>query len=499
MILRVCRRILRDPHDAEDAFQATFLVLLRRSASVRKLDSVASWLHGVAYRVASSARSAAARRQRHEHAAARRAGRSATVEGVDPSLEFEPVLHEELSRLPERYRDVVVLCDLEGQTYEQASWHLQCPIGTVKSRLVRARRQLRDRLLRRGLGPMTGAVGASLFPGTALAAVPPSLVAAAIRLWPARVGAGVVSSSVSLLAEGWGWTMFGTQIKSVALAVALAVGLTLAGARAVSWAGEGDETAGAGAQAAAMASAPIVTEIRSEVEGPTTILWLRKEGTWVKKGRVLAELDSAALKDSLVNQEITTKGAEAAYQNAKLTREVAEIAVREYEEGIYKQDKQTAETEIKLAESELTRALERQTWATRMLEKGYISKQQKSIEEQSLNKARMAIEQHQTRLDVLERYTKDKTIKELQSEVEKAKADELSKLATWNLEKGKEAKLRSLIEKCTVRSPTGGLVIYPRREGAGEPLLQEGDPVKKGQVILWIISEPTDRDKAAGR
>jgi biotin carboxyl carrier protein len=324
-------------------------------------------------------------------------------------------------------------------------------------------------------------------------------VAAAIRLWPARVGAGAVSSSVALLAEGWGWTMFGTQIKSVALAIALAVGLTLAGARAVSWAGERDETAGAGAQAAAMASAPIVTEIRSEVEGLTTILWLRKEGTWVKKGRVLAELDSAALKDSLVNQEITTKGAEAMYQNAKLTREVAEIAVKEYEEGIYKQDKLTAETEIKLAESELTRALERKTWATRMLEKGYISKQQKNIEEHALDKARMVIEQHQTRLDVLEHYTKDKTIKELQSEVEKAKADELSKLATWNLERGKEAKLRSLIEKCTLRSPTGGLVIYPRKEGAGEPLLQEGDPVKKGQVILWIISEGTDRDKAAGR
>ncbi|HEV3122206.1 MAG TPA: RNA polymerase sigma factor, partial [Isosphaeraceae bacterium] len=170
MVLRVCRRVLRNPHDVEDAFQATFLVLLRRAATVRKHDSVGSWLHGVAFRVSASARSAEVRRQRHERVAATRAGLAATVERALPDHDFEPVLHEELCRLPARYRDVVVLCDLEGQTYEQASWHLQCPIGTVKSRLVRGRRRLRDRLLRRGLAPVAGAVSASLFSKPALGA-----------------------------------------------------------------------------------------------------------------------------------------------------------------------------------------------------------------------------------------------------------------------------------------------------------------------------------------
>ncbi len=121
MVLRVCRSILRDEHDAEDAFQATFLVLVHRAAAVRRRESAGSWLHGVALRVAAHARADVARRRRHE----RRAGN--VVANRDPrgaesiGSELGAIIHEELGRLPERYRAAVVLCYLEGQTCEAAA------------------------------------------------------------------------------------------------------------------------------------------------------------------------------------------------------------------------------------------------------------------------------------------------------------------------------------------------------------------------------------------
>ena len=153
MVLRVCRSILRDDHDALDAFQATFLVLVRRADAVRRRESAASWLHGVALRVAAHARAGMARRRRHE----RRAGELALTvnrsgaNGVSPEL--TAILHEELSRLPERYRAPLVLCHLEGHTCESAASRLGWPVGTVKSRLSRGRERLRGRLTRRGLAP----------------------------------------------------------------------------------------------------------------------------------------------------------------------------------------------------------------------------------------------------------------------------------------------------------------------------------------------------------
>ncbi len=153
MVLRVCRSILRDEHDAQDAFQATFLVLVRRAGAVRRHESAGSWLHGVALRVAAHARAGMARRRRHERCAgelAVTADRSGT-EGVSPEL--AAILHEELGRLPERYRAALVLCYLEGHTCEAAARRLGWPVGTVKSRLARGRERLRGRLIRRGVVP----------------------------------------------------------------------------------------------------------------------------------------------------------------------------------------------------------------------------------------------------------------------------------------------------------------------------------------------------------
>jgi RNA polymerase sigma factor (sigma-70 family) len=130
MVLRVCRSVLANPHDTQDAFQASFLVLVRKARSLWVRDSLGPWLHQVALRTASAARSAAARRRRLERLAAQ----SATLEDTTmPCQETEQLLHAEIDRLPERFRAPVILCDLEGRTHEQVARHLGWPVGRSRA------------------------------------------------------------------------------------------------------------------------------------------------------------------------------------------------------------------------------------------------------------------------------------------------------------------------------------------------------------------------------
>jgi len=150
LVLRTCRAVLGDEHEAHDAFQAAFLILVRKSGSVRIDESLSPWLLGVARRVSLCARAASARRWRHERKAASRKERA--IEAADPD-DLAAVLLEEIDRLPERFRSAIVTCDLEGLTQEQAAARLGWPLGTIRSRLARGRDRLRGRLTRRGLAP----------------------------------------------------------------------------------------------------------------------------------------------------------------------------------------------------------------------------------------------------------------------------------------------------------------------------------------------------------
>ncbi len=152
MVLGVCRRHLHDEHEVEDAFQATFLVLVRRAGGIRNGDLIGHWLHGVAHRVAVRARANSARRHVHEQTGLDVWQGAAKAASADPSdRETRGVLDEELSRLPESLRAPMVLCYLEGLTHDEAAQRLQWPVGTVRSRMARARNVLRQRLERRGL------------------------------------------------------------------------------------------------------------------------------------------------------------------------------------------------------------------------------------------------------------------------------------------------------------------------------------------------------------
>ncbi len=253
LVLGVCRRLLRREQDIEDAFQATFLALVRKASTIARGDAVGGWLYRVAYRVALAARQgASARAAREEPWADQRA-----AEAPDELLwrDLRPLLDEELMRLPEKYRAPFVLCCLQGMTNEEAAEQLGCPRGTVLSRLARARERLRFRLTRRGV-TLSAAALASAAAQRGLAAVPAGFLEMTVKV--VTGGAAAVSARVAELAEGVVRVMFLSRVKAVVLVAAL-VALAGAGAGLLSAGGSGGAPGAAGppqAGAAAPAGQP---------------------------------------------------------------------------------------------------------------------------------------------------------------------------------------------------------------------------------------------------
>lgn len=237
MVWGVCRRLLANVQDAEDAFQAAFVVLVRKAGSICKRESVGSWLYQVAYRIALRARAHRARitaRERQVDASPVDPHEdTASVEGRD----LRSLLDQELNQLPEKYRTPVVLCYLEGKSYQEVAQQLGCPKGTVATRLTRARELLHGRLSRRGLGVTVGLLVTGLSEEAASASVPIALVASTVQgatllsVGGPVVGSGV-SAQVATLAEGLLHAMFLTKMK-FAMAILLALGVVGAGAGVV--------------------------------------------------------------------------------------------------------------------------------------------------------------------------------------------------------------------------------------------------------------------------
>jgi DNA-directed RNA polymerase specialized sigma24 family protein len=246
MVLGVCRQLLQDPNDVDDAFQATFLVLVRKAGMLRRSDLLGNWLYGVAYRVAARARTSAARR----------AARLARVPGAVQALAADgdgqgssvghavkwdpdpwPGLHQEISHLPEKYRVPIVLCYFEGLTHDEAASRLGWPLGSVKGRLARARDLLRRRLSRRGMMFSPAAIVAHLSAPDVRVAVPSFLEGAASRVAQSVIcHAGTslafgsaVSIPVTALVEGVLQTIMINQVRSLSFSLLCAAGIVTTG------------------------------------------------------------------------------------------------------------------------------------------------------------------------------------------------------------------------------------------------------------------------------
>ncbi len=225
MVLSVCRRLLPHSQDADDAFQATFLVLLRKAATVRPRNLVGPWLYGVARITALRARSVAAKR---------RARQEPLMDRPDltprPDHDLAAVVDLELARLPEKYRLPIVLCDLEGRSHREAAEQLGWPQGTVSGRLFRGRQMLAARLTARGVVASVAAVAAVLAEGIADARVPAALG----EITAAAAATGLIRGPVAALTEGVLKTMMLTKLKVMASLTVLAVGgAVLLGLRSV--------------------------------------------------------------------------------------------------------------------------------------------------------------------------------------------------------------------------------------------------------------------------
>jgi RNA polymerase sigma factor (sigma-70 family) len=228
MVWGVCRRVLANHHDVEDAFQATFLVLVRKASSVKPRDMVGNWLYGVAQQTALKARATSAKRKTREQQVS--AMPEPTAAPSDRADDLARLLDQELSRLPDKYRAVLVLCELQGKAIKEAAKQLGVPDGTIASRLARGRTMLAKRLARHDLA-ISGAALPALLAQQA-AAVPPAVLAAAVKtvlLVAAGKAAGIVSIPVTSLTEEVVKAMFLTNLRKMSAVALLVIASCAAG------------------------------------------------------------------------------------------------------------------------------------------------------------------------------------------------------------------------------------------------------------------------------
>ena len=526
MVLRVARGILNDPDAAEDAFQATFLVLVAKAGGLRTRETLGPWLYQVAHRTASCLRATNARRRRLDRRVATDV-RLVSPEDADGSA---CVLHEEIRRLPDRLRVPVVLCDLQGQTHEQAALTLGWPVGTVKSRQARARDRLRDRLTRRGLAPGLGWLTLSTTPAAPLALTLVSrTTAVAIRLTLSRAiapgPAAALARKVVLDMTLLRWWQAGSILLS--LGAASGVGLIAQD--------RGDQT---GQQAPAVArpsprpdDAPAVVAVQpgkldftliergvveparsqfvtNDVEGTTTIINLLPDGSRVRRGDVVVELDSSTLRDQLTNQRVAAERAEMSFQQARTRREVAQIAVREYTEGIAPAEQARLQGRITQAEEGINRGRARLDRLKQGRSRFEAAANRRAGPEtpadiaadlalaDRLDAAELDLQARTIDLDaargearILETYTRDKTTRRLQAEAEVARLDEQAQESLSALAKTRIARLGRQIAACRILAPGDGLLDHAKVPGqvGGPGSIDVGETVRERQLLFRVI------------
>jgi RNA polymerase sigma factor (sigma-70 family) len=284
MVLSVCRRVLGQDQDAEDAFQATFLALVGQLRIVGKRGTVGGWLYRVAYRIAMKAKMSRGKRKESEREAA--AGRTFQPSPDSDWQELRPILDEELNRLPEKYRLPVVLCYLEGKTYAEAARDLGWTKGTVSGRLALARGLLRQRLTRRGLLLSPWLLGTLLSGSASGAALPLELTTrtgqAALLLISGHALTGVVSAHVIALLKAATQTITIGKLK-MGVGLVLLTGLLTAGAGLVAYSSDQKKEAERQSTRGQFRAVPSITEAPKPLKAPFTVAEAKEaQEAWAK-------------------------------------------------------------------------------------------------------------------------------------------------------------------------------------------------------------------------
>ena len=230
-------------------------------------------------------------------------------------------------------------------------------------------------------------------------------------------------------------------------------------------------------------------QVKSKGTGGTTILEIVPEGTVVKPGDVLVRLDSSALENEETTQQIACSNSEAALIQVQKTLDTAIIAKREYLEGLYRQRAQTIQNEIFMAEENVSRAEEYLKYSKRLATKGYITKQQLKADRFAVDQARNSLEIAKTKLDVLQRFTKERMIVQLGSNIKTAEANAKARRAAYKLAMGRLTLIKSQIKKCIIRSPEAGQVVYANVtgwRGNKQVIIEAGESVRERQVLIRL-------------
>ncbi|HKB05668.1 MAG TPA: efflux RND transporter periplasmic adaptor subunit [Gemmataceae bacterium] len=506
MVLRACRGVLRDHHAAEDAAQAAFLALARRATAVGRRGTVAGWLYRVARRVAWRA----ARRRRLVLPAVDPDRVPGPAPAADPHL--AGALLDELDRLPDKYRAPILLCYFDGLSHADAARRLGWPIGTVAGRLARARERLKRRLTHRGAGLPAAVFGGAAAPAGFAAATARAAVAFAVRGGrPAEI-----SPAVLQLASAEIRSMVATKVQWGAGVLAVAGGLTVGAWSAAQGPGDGQPAgrAPAAAQlpgpagragqappandlenfravppaarlriverrlgdkaefpaaargdltpavvergsldAATQADVVCAVRARGRDDTATTLRWVVDDGTMVKKGDKLIELDDSALRDLARAAKVRLVGAEAgvagAAEELRAARRAGDIEVK------------LAEIEVALAAADL---------------KDPSLKQSREVTELKVERAKLMLE---------------RTREQVRARVTRAEVEQRARAAAVELEMDRYRQMEAELTKCVLHAPFDGVAVYyvppgSGRFGGGRVVIAPGEPVREGQKLLRV-------------
>jgi RND family efflux transporter MFP subunit len=496
MVLRVCRGVLDNPHDAEDAFQATFLVLALRPDAVRDRDALGSWLFGVARRTANKAKVAAARRLARE----KRGAELKSLSLVNDQRDAWTDLHAEVERLPEKYRSPIVLCYFAGLSHEEAAGQLQLPVGTVKVRLSRARDRLRTRLVRQGLAP---ALAAGMLAEEAVGSVPTRLlestISVALRTVAGR-SAGL-SASVATLVKGMLRIMFLSKLKTALAGLTAGLTLFFSAVLAISIAPQPAQS-GPPAVVAPQSEKPdlpadapqtkdgtgkVVVETvkkedfvrRANVVGmvqpaESVDLWPRFSGTLkslnvelgdrVKRGQVIAEIDAPESAADGARSVAILAQAEARLLGAKASVELAEVSIETSKSRL-----ETATLAHQRAESSLRFREKNRERAQALFERAAIDHGRVDEADEALESAKSAVSEALGAIN-----TARAEVKEGAAKLAAAKAGVQEAEAGIQVAKADHRKFEIQQEFATITAPIDGIVTT-RGHHVGDFLHSGGD------------------------